>query len=104
MEHEEKKVRGSKRGRAWKYERKDVREDVETQMPDNWKLEVWLVTSGDSGDQYWIQVLTESLTGKTTPLYLCDCPQGKFKAPLSVVGLGPQCKHAINLAAVRQQR
>lgn len=94
----------------WKYEQLDTREDVITAMPDNWTVRVYKVTSGDSGKKYHVQIVEEIRAVKLLPgapgsdrkerIYLCNCPEGTFKAPLSIVGALPYgpCKHAQNLA------
>lgn len=91
----------------WKYEKLDTRDDVKTAMPDNWTVHVYKVTSGDSGKKYHVQVIEDGLRfssaaikGTRHRIYLCECPEGTFKAPLSIVGALPYgpCKHAQNLA------
>ena len=92
----------------WKYDKVDTRDDVTVKLPDNAKLEVYKTVSGDSGKIYYIQVLTlrsaphyESgivLRLKPQIIYLCNCPEGTFRAPLSILGLECPCKHAEHLA------
>lgn len=94
----------------WKYDKVDVRDDVKIQLPDNWKLEVYKIVSGDTGKTYYVQVLKEvweKSSGNDSgscPIYLCNCPEGTFRASLSVVGLGPACKHAEHLAEFLKER
>lgn len=78
---------------AWKVDEKEVRADVKDNLPNDWDLKVFLVTSGDTGKKYWVQVMTER---NTAPVFLCDCPEGKFKAPLTILGLRDfMCKHSL---------
>jgi hypothetical protein len=86
-----------------KYEEKDLREDVEVNLPDDWKLRVFTVTSPDSGNEYFVQILERIGFGK--PIVLCDCPQGKFHAPLIIVGLSSfQCKHGTSLLELLERK
>ena len=78
---------------AWKVDEKEVRTDVKDNLPNDWELKVFKVTSGDTGKTYWVQALRKK-AGVT--VFLCDCPEGKFKAPLLVLGLREfMCKHAL---------
>ena len=90
----------------WKYERADVRDDVKTSLPNHYSLDIYKIRSGDSGKTYYTQILRQNDRGfsQMKPVYLCDCPEGIFKAPLSVLGLGPQCKHAVNLVQFLKER
>lgn len=96
-----KKVATARKGaKRWAYEEVEVREDVKTNLPDDWKLRVFKVRSGDSGETYFVQVLDgNSNRYSTSQIVLCDCMQGKFLAPLSVLGTGEDfnCKHASQL-------
>jgi len=103
--------------KKWVFEECEPREDVRLALPDGWRLRVFRVTSGDSGDKYWVQILREQDredsttrlqgrrlsddTGKLMTVVLCDCMQGKFLAPLSILGLGSGelCKHSKQLLA-----
>ena len=87
--------------KIWKYDQVEVREDVKAQLPDGCQLDVYKVLSGDSGKTYYIQIQSMK---PAVPIYLCNCPEGTFLAPLSIVGLGPQCKHAENLAAFLKEK
>jgi len=73
----------------------NVREDVKLNLPKGWKLEVYEVVSKSSQKKYWVQILWDA---ESTTIALCDCPEGKFLAPLEILGLqGFRCKHAQNL-------
>lgn len=88
----------------WRYQKCDTRDDVKTGMPDGWKVDVYKVTSGDSGKQYYVQCIS-SLT--MDDIYLCNCPEGTFRAPLGIVGASAPskiCKHAENLAAFLKEK
>jgi len=92
---------------VWRYQEVDVRDDVKWKLPDHSSLQVYKVLSGDSGKTYYVQVLvvkSELSRPQSKPIYLCGCPEGTFLAPLSIVGLGPQCKHAKNLAAFLEEK
>lgn len=71
----------------------NIREDVKLNLPKDWKLEVYEVVSKQSGKKYWVQILYDA----NTTIALCDCPEGKFLAPLEILGLQGRCKHAQNL-------
>jgi hypothetical protein len=88
----------------WKYEIKELREDVEVNLPDNWTCIVAKVTSGDSGKPYWVQVMSDK-KAPTQVLAVCQCPEGYFKAPLTMIGLRVFfCKHVVNLLAFLKER
>jgi hypothetical protein len=96
---------------AWIFEEKDVRDDVKLNFPDEWKLRVIHVTSGDSGKKYWVQILHKKLAFENEipkhklPITMCDCNEGKFQQPLSVLGLKICCKHAeYALAYIRERK
>lgn len=74
------------------YREADLREDVRLHLPEGWKLNVIELTSGSSGKKYWVQVLRDSKRNPK-PVVLCDCPEGKFLAPLVILGLMDPCKH-----------
>jgi len=78
----------------WKYEELDLRDDVKLALPENWRLSVYKVTSGDSGKIYHVQQMFSS---KGQVISLCNCSQGYFQLPLAVLGLKSPCKHADNL-------
>lgn len=54
------------------------------------------VTSGDSGEKYWVQLLKEE---GQKPIAFCDCPEGKFLGPLVTIQAIEPCKHVDNLIA-----
>jgi hypothetical protein len=83
--------------KRWKYEECDVRDDVKLALPEGWSLRVFRVQSGDSGEKYYVQIMQTRHSPQ--PICLCDCMQGKFLAPLSILGLGEPCKHGSNLLA-----
>ena len=79
----------------WVFDEKDVRDDVKLNLPDDWKLRVFHVTSGDSGKKYWVQILTtRNPLRYESAITLCNCNEGYFQLPLSVLGLKKCCKHA----------
>lgn len=78
---------------AWKVDEREVRNDVKDNLPKDREVRVFKVTSGDTGKTYWVQVM---LCTKAVPIYLCDCPEGKFKIPLLILGLREfTCKHGL---------
>lgn len=85
----------------WTYELVDTREDVRLGMPAGSKVEVYKVTSGDSGKKYYVQrVRIES-----GEFYLCQCPEGTFRAPLGILRVVKDvCKHAGNLAQFLKEK
>jgi hypothetical protein len=91
--------------KTWVLDECNVREDVADIISDSWELRVFKVTSPDSGNVYWVQVLRRRGVPKgkneewDTPAVFCNCPHGLFMAPLQVVLFGPCgldtiCKHA----------
>jgi len=83
----------------WKYEEKELREDVRLNLPNHWKCQVFKVTSGDTGKEYWVQIIGSG-GHHLNQIVLCDCPEGKFHQPLTVLGLKDFiCKHGQNLLA-----
>lgn len=93
----------------WKYEQTVTREDVLTALPDHCTVTVYKVTSGDTGKIYYVQVLKirwdfPNKQNASQTVYLCNCPEGTFRAPLEVVGAGRGCKHAENLAVFLKER
>jgi hypothetical protein len=87
----------------WKYDEKELRDDVKLNLPEGWKLRVFHVTSGDSGKKYWVQILRSSERSDFV-ISLCNCDQGYFQLPLSVLGLKICCKHAENVLAFLKER
>lgn len=96
---------------AWRYEEVEIREDVEGQLPENVQLHVYKVTSGDSGEKYYVQrlkvwryPLTEE-TRKPQIVYLCNCGSALGALPLSILGIKPlPCKHAENLKKYLEEK
>lgn len=85
----------------WKYDKVDVRDDIADVLKGtSWTLNVYKTVSGDSGKIYYVQILT----AKYGSIYICNCPEGIFKAPLSILGLGMPCKHAEHLAEFLKER
>ena len=79
---------------SWSFDRRPLNDTCKLNMPKNWHLEVYKVKSGDSGEWYWCQILRSGEGRKTSPIVLCDCPSGKFSAPLVILGLKDViCKH-----------
>ena len=91
----------------WKYDEVEPRDDVKTNLPDDWRLRVYKIVSGDTGKTYYVQVLIGKNARTHTEvqtIYICNCPEGIFKAPLSILGLGYPCKHAEHLAEFLKER
>lgn len=91
----------------WVFEEFNVREDVKLNLPDDWKVRVFRVVSGDSGKKYWVQVVSHEVQGKLGKRYdrsfLCNCNDGWFKVPLLILGLQDfTCKHGVQLSAFLQ--
>ncbi len=86
---------------VWKYDETYVRDDVKTNLPDSWKVRVFKVLSGDSGNKYYVQVMQGPRNSSPfIPIALCNCNEGTFLAPLAILGLPTGlCKHAKNLLA-----
>jgi hypothetical protein len=80
---------------AHAFDEKNVRDSVKLVLPKEYKVKVFQVRSGDSGQNYWIQ----RIIGPKTDIILCDCPVGKFNQPAEILGLGNhlRCKHILNL-------
>jgi len=91
---------------VWRYEPAEIREDVEGQLPDNVKLHVYKVTSGDSGKKYYVQRLEIWTRNHDEPqvIYLCNCENALGALPLAILGVRDPCKHAENLKAYLQER
>lgn len=87
----------------WRYEQAEVLEEVRTKLPDGWEVQVYYVTSGDSGEKYLCQILTNGKTRQR--IELCDCWNGKGKLPLSILGaIDHLCKHTENLVLFLQEK
>jgi len=83
----------------WQFEKVDTREDVATKMPDTFKVEVYKIKSGDSGKTYYVQYISQHGKGRNEKdvvgFYLCNCPEGTFRAPLGIVSaVQCACKHS----------
>lgn len=87
--------------KLWKYDLVDTRDDVKTEMPDGWKVEVYKVTSGDSGKTYYVQHVHWG--DSKGSYFFCSCPEGIFRAPIAMTG-GKCCKHAENLKQFLEER
>jgi hypothetical protein len=90
--------------RPWTYEPADLRDDVELIIHDskNYKIEVWKVTSGDSGEKYYVQILKQIAPPHL--YYFCHCPNGFPMIPLEVLQLGKHCKHIEHLKQFLKER
>jgi hypothetical protein len=87
----------------WKYDLTYTRDDVKTALPDGWAVFIYKVTSGDSGKSYYCQLLVNPKTSQT--IEFCDCPEGRFRAPLAVLAAVPHlCKHTENLVEFLRQK
>jgi hypothetical protein len=100
----------------WTYDEKELREDVRLNLPADWACRVFKVTSGDSGKSYWVQVMWNH-AGPLEPgtllrlqraqkvIILCDCPEGEFHQPLTVLGFQDfVCKHGKNLLQFLEEK
>lgn len=81
--------------KLWKYDLLETREDVLREMPDGWRVEVYKVTSGDSGKEYFVQKVARPGVPRMY-FYLCNCREGLFRIPVAITG-GRCCKHTENL-------
>lgn len=88
---------------SWVYDLKDIREDVQMYMKDSGKMYVAHVTSGDSGEKYWVQIFIPTLA-KTKPMSICQCNQGFFQWAPAAYGFKLCCKHAENLLVYINER
>lgn len=82
------------------FDEANVREDVVLLLPSNFTVRIFHITGSKSGKEYWIQVMFDSTRRNSLShaICLCDCPQGKFLAPLSIVDVqDKRCKHALAL-------
>ena len=79
----------------WVMDERPLRKDVNEACLPIYNIRVFKVISGDSGIIYWVQRI-ENLHVSVPIIYLCDCPVGKFKAPLSIIGVEKlPCKHTV---------
>ena len=100
--------------KLWTYEEVDVRDDVKLDLTGlQWKLRIFKVIAGEeegkkySGKPWYVQVLSPTDLNKASDLdiFLCDCPEGKFRGPLSVIGYDQTpCKHSENLLAFLKEK
>lgn len=70
-------------------------------------LEVYKVTSGDSGKKYYVQVLSiEREMGRVpnTTILVCNCNEGYFRIVLAILGIEDPCKHTIHLKEYLEER
>jgi hypothetical protein len=88
--------------KLWKYEEVEVRDDVKLALPSSVvNVQLFKTVSGDTGKTYYIYKLTPKV-GKA--IYLCNCPEGIFRAPIEVFGAGRGCKHIEHLAEYLEGR
>jgi len=97
---------------VWKVDERQVREDVQVNLPPEWRLRVFKVVSGGTGKIYRVQWLRKKyfIRGagtKASPviplqnILWCDCPEGKSKAPLTILGIDDfECNHVQHVRAV----
>jgi hypothetical protein len=80
-------------GKAHVFDEKNIREDVKLNLPNDWKLRVLEMTSGDSGEKYWVQYMENK--NFHNHICICNCPRGLFHIPVEILGLYPEgrCKH-----------
>jgi hypothetical protein len=93
---------------GWSFDKRPLNDACKLNMPRDWHLEVYKVKSPDSdprADPWWCQLMwevdpdTKELSSKHN-IVLCDCPVGKWNAPLIVLGLEDFiCKHGQALLA-----
>lgn len=88
----------------WQYEKCAP---LNVALPDGWKVEVWRVTSGDTGKAYYVQVLTGA--HGTTPVestYICNCKDAMIHGQ-NLVAIAREsygCKHSENLHKYLEER
>lgn len=85
--------------RSSSFDRCNVKDEVKLLLPEGYEVKVFKATSGDTGKEYFIQVLSCE-HGPT--ILLCDCYAGKFVQPAEILGLGKdlRCKHVRDLLEV----
>jgi hypothetical protein len=76
-------------------------------LDERWSVEVWKVTSGDTGIQYYVQILTGA--HGTTPVhstYICNCKDAMIHGQnlVAIVKEGTGCKHTQKLAEYFDER
>lgn len=104
----------------WRYEKVPVRgalQVVQDNLP-NWRVEVWKVTSGDSGETYYIQSMYchkvpptgELATIYKCTIYLCNCEsaimrgQNMQSISAGILQVGNGCKHVEHLKLYLKER
>lgn len=92
---------GRVRPRSWQYRIADIRDDIKDCLVPGDKLFVAEVTSGDSGEKYWVQVNFPKV-GKVQSI--CQCQRGYFQWYAGLYGMKPSCKHADNLIAFLKEK
>lgn len=85
----------------WSYSQKDLLDEVKENLPEDYSLLVYKVTSGDTGKEYWVQLMYHASKpgGFHNQIFaMCNCNQGTFRLPLTVLGMKDFfCKHVTNL-------
>lgn len=85
----------------WSYEELDLRDDVKLALPKGWTVRLFRVTSGDTGKKYHVYRI---IGNNGVKISTCDCPEGYFRLPISILGLGDCCKHFTNLEVFLKER
>jgi hypothetical protein len=76
----------------WKLVEKALPKQVKKGLPNTYGARIFEVTSGDSGKVYWVWLIHRK--HQPARITLCDCRDGYFKAPLSLLGQKEFfCKH-----------
>jgi hypothetical protein len=91
------------------FDERELKDITKLKLPENYRLRVFLCTSGDSNKEYWVQLLmlrSDIQAGRwEKAIVLCDCPVGKFQgAPLTIVNAGEPCKHGEALIQTLRSR
>lgn len=94
------------RGRAHAFDEADRLSDkVRVGLPSGYTCRVFRSTSGDSGKDYWINLVWGPGQELTRPFAVCQCHDGFFKAPLSMLAIPDgYCKHVQDLLALLPMR
>lgn len=88
----------------WKYDEKDLRDDVKLRMLDGWAGRVFHIISGDSGKPYWIYLWWDKKTPETISA-ACNCNAGFHVVINTSSAIRDQyCKHITNLLAFLKER
>ena len=89
--------------KLWRYELTYTLDDVKNHLPENWAVFVYRVTSGDSGEKYYCQMIVNAKTKQQ--IELCNCPQALGRLPLAVLNAVEHlCKHTENLKEFLRQK